>query len=202
MATAKQKLALNEYEFDSSKYKNTTDYKSVSEARSFIYAFNRNLHDDIQELENYIYSLSSKNSAFTELEAKGEIIIKLLESDDIYIKNTVLIPDNIKLFTDVIKGDFTYEIKLSDLTAEFEKVNVFYTEASNNLRLITLKDFTEKDELERIEDIENILRSVIASMNRNIKTAVENVDTVIECLGNFDFEAYQNKYPKFWKENK
>lgn len=202
MATAKQKLALTDYEFDISKYKNTTDYKSISEARKFLNHFYVELDDDIEELQDYIYSLSTKQSAFDELERKASSIKKLLNSDDIYIKNTITIPDNLQFFNDIVDGSFKYELKLSELKFEFEKINTFYTEGKNNLRFITLKDFTEKEELERLKDVEDIFRSVIVSIDKKLKTHLEDIDKVIEYLGGFDFEPYQKRYPKFYKENR
>lgn len=202
MTTAKQKLALSDYEFNIGKYNNTTDYKSVQETKIFIYEFNRILNDDIKELEDYIYSLSTKQSAFNELENNANIVLKLIQSDDIYIKNTLIPPKNLQFFKDVVDGDFRYELKLNELVSEFEKINTFFTEAHNNLRFISLKDFTEKEELERIKDVEDIFRSVISSMDRNLKAPLDDIDKVIEYLGNFDFEPYQNRYPKFYKKNR
>jgi len=201
MATAKQKLALKEYEFDINKYRQTTDYKSLQEARKFINHFYVELNDDIEELGDYIYSLSTKQSAFDEIESKAKIILKLSNSDDIYIKNTLDIED-MQFLNNIINGSFRYEIKLNELKAEFEKINVFYTEGKNNLNFLTKKDLDEKSEIERIQDVEAIFRSVVVSMDRNLRTHLEGLDQIIEYLFNFDFEYYQNRYPKFYKENR
>jgi len=201
MATAKQKLALKEYEFDINKYRQTTDYKSLQEARKFINHFYVELNDDIEELGDYIYSLSTKQSAFDEIESKAKIILKLSNSDDIYIKNTLDIED-MQFLNNIINGSFRYEIKLNELKAEFEKINVFYTEGKNNLNFLTKKDLDEKSEIERIQDVEAIFRSVVVSMDRNLRTHLEGIDQIIEYLFNFDFEYYQNRYLKFYKENR